>query len=462
MNADPLPEHRQAALALDDAVAAWKTIAGGLRPDARERVAALAAAAASEIADAFYERMLADERTQDFLTTDMVNVRLRLSMKRWVARLFAVGDEAQVPAFVAQQVEVGHMHARIKLPLAFMAAGGRVIEAQLADRIDSGFATAEERLAARLYVVRLIHLALDLMGSAYVLDLQKSVRLDEAYRAVALRQDASLERERQRAALSEWARRLLMGLRSTARRDGVEPLAKSEFGLWVKHKAPVFFEGDPNLEIVADAMAQVDEVLVPQLRAPDTPADTIETLLTDLERQIETLRYLFNDLFERLSMIEQGRDAVTQLHNRRFLAPLLAREIDGHAKIGQAFSVLLVRIDSPESAERTDQDLLARQIATILSESVRTGDHLFRYGEAEFLVVAVETHADQAEWIANQIRVRIRGHRFSLRNTERSRATVSIGIAAFDGHPDYRYLLRRVERAMQDAAFSGGDRVVTD
>ena len=40
------------------------------------------------------------------------------------------------------------------------------------------------------------------------------------------------------------------------------------------------------------------------------------------------------------------------------------------------------------------------------------------------------------------------------------RITASIGVAAFDGHPDYAYLIDRADKALYQAKQSGRDRSV--
>ena len=52
------------------------------------------------------------------------------------------------------------------------------------------------------------------------------------------------------------------------------------------------------------------------------------------------------------------------------------------------------------------------------------------------------------DWTANQIRNNIRAQSIMLRGTSTQGIGVSIGVANYDGHPDYQYLLGRAQDAL--------------
>jgi diguanylate cyclase len=446
-----------------EALLAWRRMISGTSHTILQAVKDIAIEASAGVADEFYSNMQGHPRAGTFLSHDVVNRRLHKAMQRWLVRTFSTLAPEALPATVAHQVEVGEIHARIKLPPDLMSTGVRALKAAVMRRVLDTMHDPEERLAACLYVSDVIHLADGLMNSAYIRTIQHTVRNDEAYRTVALKHDAALERERQRAALSEWAQKFLFAIGRRSRKVAAVPLGKSEFALWMKHKAQVLFENMPDVQHVYEAMSHIDQVLVPQLMATDIPEENEERLVEDLERQVEFIRYLVGDLFDRLNQVEQGRDTVTRLFNRRYLLSILSRELEEHRRNSQPFGVLLARVDNVaafgEDAEA--RNLLLQQVALTLQGAVRCGDHSFRYGEDEFLVIAVENTAADVDWTANQIRNNIRAQSIMLRGTSTQAVSVSIGVANYDGHPDYQYLLGRAQDALRQACARGGNCIET-
>ena len=442
------------------AMAALGAIRSQVSPAVRERVHQHVARQAVALADRFYSVMQQDPAAQGFLSNEQVQTRLRVSMQRWLVQTFAEVADADMPAMIGRQTQVGAVHARIKLPPQLMSAGMRLMVTSIRRGLVEDGLTADELRTAQLYAADLLYLADGLMLRAYVRDMQREVRADEAYRSVAMRHNAPLERERQRAALSEWVNDLLFTLRP-GRHVRAERLLRSEFGNWLEHKARLLFESADDLRSVFDVVAEIDEVLLPQLEAQGTAHDD-GALFEQLRGKLEFLRYLLNDLFERLGSIEQGRDTTTGLLGRRHLGALLGREMQQHASGQRAFAVLLGRVDQVEIAQATDdaQHMLLQQLSALLQSVARAGDHLLRYGNTDFLVVAVETTPQGANDLAEQMRYKGWSHPFLLSGSGSLRLSLSLGLAVYDGHPDYQQLLRRAEQALVRAAAEGGNRVV--
>ena len=183
---------------------------------------------------------------------------------------------------------------------------------------------------------------------------------------------------------------------------------------------------------LADAV-DACQVPVVEVHISDTHPDAADRLIEDFERQIEFIRYLVGDLFSRLGKITLGRDTVTRLLNQRYLPTILGMEIGGQASKGHPFSVVLVRVDDLREILALDdndgRDLLMQQISVAVVESVRTGDHAFRYGDLEFLIVCVETNRAQAEIIADDLRLRIRALVFHIHSRTINQLSVSVGVA---------------------------------
>lgn len=127
-------------------------------------------------------------------------------------------------------------------------------------------------------------------------------------------------------------------------------------------------------------------------------------------------------------------------------------------------SVLMTDIDHFKSINdrygHSAGDVVLGHSADILLNCVRATDFIFRYGGEEFLIVLVETGHDGALTIAERIRQQIAEKPADVSNGPVS-FTMSIGVASFEGHPDYQYLIDAADQALYRAKESGRNRVVS-
>ncbi|MBU5877180.1 diguanylate cyclase, partial [Vibrio cholerae O1] len=72
-------------------------------------------------------------------------------------------------------------------------------------------------------------------------------------------------------------------------------------------------------------------------------------------------------------------------------------------------------------------------------------------GGEEFLVLLVDVNVDTAMRIAKKISERIQKEKFVLPFGHEMHLTASMGLALYDGHPDYTPTLRRVDKALYQA-----------
>jgi len=106
-------------------------------------------------------------------------------------------------------------------------------------------------------------------------------------------------------------------------------------------------------------------------------------------------------------------------------------------------------------------DMVLREVARLLTDSVRTVDSVGRYGGEEFLLVLPHTTRADAVKTAERIRKRIEEHAFWTGEKELE-VTVSVGISSFpaEGVDSPSALLREADIALYRAKESGRNRVV--
>lgn len=441
----------------------WHDIVQAAPVLCRAALAQLMDEQASELADKFYTHMLGHPQAKVFLTAEVVNQRLHASMGRWLKEIFQ-HPSLDIAAIVAHQRFVGEVHARIQLPIHLVSRGARLIKHDMRSSLASKLEDPVLLAKAVSYADRLIDLALELMSVSYERSSQREARTDEAYRLFSIGQNVGIERERQRAVLMEWAHEVMMTLHRASGSVVLPRLRQSEFGMWFNHKAVAMFEGDAEVSQILEIIERVDTTVLPLITPHDGQSNKSDDRVIALQYEIDNLKYLLNNLFERHQETENGRDVLTRLFNRRFLPAVIGREIHVAQSRNTGFALLLLdldhfkRVNDGYGHEAGDQVL--QQTATLLLACVRNGDFVFRYGGEELLVMLVEVDKASAMRVAELIRSKFEVTPFQLGQGRTLNVTVSIGVAMYDGHPDHQYLLKRADAAMYEAKQSGRNRVV--
>jgi diguanylate cyclase (GGDEF)-like protein len=105
-------------------------------------------------------------------------------------------------------------------------------------------------------------------------------------------------------------------------------------------------------------------------------------------------------------------DALTGVGNYRLLEARLQYEVTRHRRNGRPLSLVVLDLDGFKQVNDTlghpVGDRLLRQVAEVLSATVRDQDTVVRQGGDEFCVLAPETGRGEAEALANRIKVALR------------------------------------------------------
>jgi two-component system cell cycle response regulator len=158
-------------------------------------------------------------------------------------------------------------------------------------------------------------------------------------------------------------------------------------------------------------------------------------------------------------------DALTGLHNRRYLDSHLKSLAERASIDGKSVALLLFDIDFFKGINDTyghdaGDDVLC-EFAGRLKRGVRGIDLVARLGGEEFVVVMPESDAAYASSIAERLRHDVEREPFSTHSGEAITVTVSIGVAEFRGPPDsVDELVKRADQALYSAKSFGRNRVV--
>jgi diguanylate cyclase len=119
-----------------EAIRAWHDLLAVTPRTVREAVAEVVRNGAETLTEEFYERMMRSGRASGFLDQARVQKRLRASLRQWMVDLFFTVTEDAVAATIRRQVEVGAVHARIRLPIDLIPSGIRILKRGFRWQID--------------------------------------------------------------------------------------------------------------------------------------------------------------------------------------------------------------------------------------------------------------------------------------------------------------------------------------
>jgi diguanylate cyclase (GGDEF)-like protein len=105
-------------------------------------------------------------------------------------------------------------------------------------------------------------------------------------------------------------------------------------------------------------------------------------------------------------------------------------------------------------------DALLRAFADRVRTVVRYTDVLIRRGGEEFVLIMPGTRECFAAAVAERLRCEVSGSPFLLQESVRIPATISIGVASWDGRESGEALDARADRAMYEAKQLGRNRTV--
>ena len=171
-------------------------------------------------------------------------------------------------------------------------------------------------------------------------------------------------------------------------------------------------------------------------------------------------------LLEQQHAADARTDALTRLYNRRHIEQLGRRAVDAARALQRPLSVLMIDLDHFKAIN--DQrghdigDEALRLAAESLAATLRSVDHLGRWGGEEFLAVLPDTPAAQAEQVAARCLDRLRGADTSRLGEPRLRITASIGLASCEDDAAFDALIQRADRALYRAKRDGRNRVAID
>jgi diguanylate cyclase (GGDEF)-like protein len=155
-------------------------------------------------------------------------------------------------------------------------------------------------------------------------------------------------------------------------------------------------------------------------------------------------------------------DGLTGIKTRRFFWEALSSEWKRASRSGRPFSVVLVDLDKFKEVNDTlghlEGDLVLARVGRLLEQKCRQSNVVARYGGDEFVILMPETGIEQAQALAERLRVWLETDPM----LEEHHITGSFGVASFPIHGfSMEDLIRVADAGMYVAKHAGGNHVST-
>jgi two-component system cell cycle response regulator len=197
------------------------------------------------------------------------------------------------------------------------------------------------------------------------------------------------------------------------------------------------------------------------------PIDRHE-LLARVKTQIKRKRhsdFLRHRLAESVEL--SVTDALTGLHNRRYMEGHLRTLVAEAARTGRPLSMLVADIDHFKAVNDTyghdAGDAVLKEFSVRIKRNTRGVDLACRLGGEEFVIIMPDTDIERAYQVGERLRAGIAAEEFGISDDQSIRVTASVGIGTLEGPDDTpETMFKRADNALYIAKRNGRNRVVAD
>ncbi len=206
-----------------------------------------------------------------------------------------------------------------------------------------------------------------------------------------------------------------------------------------------------------------EEVLWNMITASHNIARNLQSILSSRIRESNKRLLQALDAYKQ-SEYDANVDSLTGLFNRRWLDPMIEKQLKRCTHDDKSLSVILLDADHFKKVNDRyghligDKALLS--IANCIKKNLRAADMAARYGGEEFIVLLPDVELNEAVFLAERLRVDIAKMGFLTDDPGReSPLTVSIGVAQSKHDFSSTDLLENADKALYRAKQNGRNRV---
>ncbi len=178
-------------------------------------------------------------------------------------------------------------------------------------------------------------------------------------------------------------------------------------------------------------------------------------VIVAMQFALEIKKVLLYEMVEKLAVT----DSLTGLYVRRYLYERLDEELQRSKRYKFEFAFIMVDIDDFKKCNDTYGhmvgDVVIKNIARIIKESVREIDIVGRYGGEEFAIGLPETGIESALHVVRRLRKKVEDNVFKAYD-EKLKLTISVGIAMYPRDAsELNDIMDKADQALYEAKKSG-------
>ena len=407
---------------------------------------------------AFYEVLLHDASTKQFFTNELVENHLQKELKIWLAQtLSPKSSKEEKVDLVNKQRQVGNVHARIDVPMQLVNSAMAIVKHTFFDAIEvSQDIAVVEKTSLVILISQLLDSSLNLINESYLEGHVENQRSAQEFRNRTSAHELAIEIERVKGSLFGWLTQFMANLFSgDNRRWDVE---HQEFSLWIRHKLDLICSDYKSVRTIQKNL----EKLQSELNIIQNDNENRHESIKKINALASEIGWMLSHIADESLDKATKEDSLTSLIERRFMAPILQTESQLAKKTDNPFSILMIDVDNFKQINDVHGhqagDRVLQFVGQVLKLSLRVTDYAFRYGGEEFLILMPETNLTNAKLAADKLLNKVRDINVPLENDRQIKVSVSIGIAEFDGHPDFEHTIKLADEKLYEAKHNGKNR----
>jgi diguanylate cyclase len=242
--------------------------------------------------------------------------------------------------------------------------------------------------------------------------------------------------------------------------ESVFLLNNQSFTTWEQREYLFRFKNYRPITGTAEFMYQ-NVTLIPLLSA-DSAINHVGVIIYDVT-DIAVSKLQLENANKQLKSLSRT-DALTKLNNRGYWETCLIQEFNRSKRTKQPCTLLIFDIDHFKKVNDTyghqAGDEVIRNVASILTASIRATDIAGRYGGEEFVVLLIDTVAENANIFSERLRKKIES--ITIHHEQHDiKFTISLGMAEMNETiKDHKHWLECADNALYQAKGSGRNRSI--
>lgn len=406
--------------------------------------------------DFFYEQLMANDDSAKFLSTELVQTRLKNDLTAWLKQLLSPKAEPdEIVRVIEAQRHVGEVHARINIPMELVSTSMFFIKHTFFTAVyEAGEPfNSEDKIQLILLIDSLLMNSLNLINEVYLKDVVKHKRAALDYQYHSSPKDTALEIVKIKSKLYNWLADYFGYMTSVTPGMKFPEAEANECGLWITHKLPLIAKNKGPVEEIQALLHKLQR----EIRSRDR--DDMSKHVGQVRSLVKEINFLLSALSEKIIKESEQQDGLTNLISRRYLAPIIQSETQTALRTQTRYAVVMMDIDDfkviNDQYGHLTGDKVLLEVGRIAKEEIRISDYAFRYGGEEFLLLLPECDLEEAVNVAEKVRQKVCDMPIEAGDAASISVTCSLGVAEFTDHPDYMTVIKAADDKLYESKHKG-------